>query len=144
MSGHDLDVGSCCPSGYEKRMRKQEWETKEKEGSELNSKTWRLFYFARWEIIYSKKNRIIVIRKIQNIPNHADTAEPQLEHNLQESCTQTLEKRRKGAWSWQVGSVTSFEEPVISITAFPEDPKLWLDVTDKLRAYFSEKQTEKI
>jgi hypothetical protein len=31
---------------------------------------------------------------------------------------------------------------LISITTFPEDPALWLAITENLRAYFSEKQLE--
>jgi hypothetical protein len=38
VSGHEHDIGRSYPSGYEKRMRKQERETREKERSKLDRK----------------------------------------------------------------------------------------------------------
>jgi hypothetical protein len=46
MSGRERDIGHSYPSGYKKRMRKQERENTEKESSKLNRKLVN-FCFAR-------------------------------------------------------------------------------------------------
>jgi hypothetical protein len=73
------------------------------------------------------------------IPQTIRTLKPQPEQNQQESSLQTpekdVEKETPEPEHDQQESCISFEEPLISITTFPEDPALWLAITENL-GYF--------
>jgi hypothetical protein len=73
MSGREHDIGRSFPSAYEKRMRKQQRETREKESSVLNRKISDFFVSQYKKPSVTGETESLSTAKEKITPNHTDT-----------------------------------------------------------------------